>query len=134
MNCGRAAFFIVWPVAVLDVFGLLGPVVNQMQTLSLPLGESQDGDPVASSLLDVVRTLIYFVVLFWGANLLSRLLQQQINKIEDISPSFKAWPGKVLNVLLAIWKSLKSEGIEIPFLQRDLHVRSWSAPEVHDNG
>jgi len=98
----RAAFFIAWPIAVLDVFGLLGPVVEQMQTLALPLGEGQDGKAIEISMLDIVRTLIYFVVLFWGANLVSRILQQQIDQINDISPSFKALLGKILNVLLPI--------------------------------
>ena len=30
-------------------------------------------------------------------------------------------------VLMGLWNSLKTEGIEIPFPQRDLHVRSWAS-------
>lgn len=31
-------------------------------------------------------------------------------------------------VLLVIWERLHEQGIEIPFPQRDLHVRSWDVP------
>ena len=98
----RVAFFVAWPVAVLEVFGMLGPVIEQMQAFSLPLGTNSDGEPISISLLDVVRTLIYFALLFWGANLLSRLLQQQIDQIEELSPAFKTLLGKVLNFALPI--------------------------------
>ncbi len=98
----RLAFFVAWPIAALEVFGMLGPVIEQMQTLSLPLGENAEGQPITISLLDVVRTLIYFALLFWGANLLSKLLQQQIEQIEELSPAFKTLLGKVLNFALPI--------------------------------
>ena len=66
----RVAFYIAWPIAALDAFGLLGPVVAQMQELAIPLGEGEGGRPIRFSLLDVVRTVIYFAVLFWVANLI----------------------------------------------------------------
>ena len=96
----RVAFYVAWPVAALDAFGALAPVVEQMQALAIPLGTNDSGEPINISLFDVVRTLIYFLVLFWGANLLSRILQAQIDQIEELSPSFKALIGKVLSVLL----------------------------------
>lgn len=98
----RVAFFIAWPIAALDAFGVLGPVVEQMQALSIPLGENNEGQTIDISLLDVVRTLIYFAILFAAANLISRVLQHQIEQIDELSPSFKALINKILNVLLPV--------------------------------
>lgn len=96
------AFYVAWPIAALDAFGALGPVVEQMQALAIPLGENSDGEPIRITLLDVVRTLFYFAILFWGANLLSKLIQQQIDQVEELTPTFKALLGKILNILLPI--------------------------------
>ncbi len=98
----RVAFYIAWPIAALDAFGALSPVIEQMQMLAIPLGKNDAGEPVSISLLDIVRTLFYFAVLFWAANLLSKLAQQQINQIEELSPSLKALISKILSVLLPV--------------------------------
>jgi len=96
------AFYVAWPIAALDAFGALGPVVEQMRELSISLGESDAGRPVDISLFDIVRTLIYFAILFAVANLLSKLLNQQLQRIDELSPSLKALLGKILNVTLPI--------------------------------
>ncbi|XOV82738.1 MAG: mechanosensitive ion channel family protein [bacterium] len=98
----KVAFYIAWPIAALDAFGMLVPVVEQMQALAIPLGQSDEGSPVRISLFDIVRTLFYFAVLFWAANLLSKLAQQQLDQIDEISPALKALIGKVLSVLLPV--------------------------------
>jgi small-conductance mechanosensitive channel len=98
----RVAFYVAWPIAALDAFGALGPVIEQMQALAIPLGKNDAGNPVEISLLDVVRTLFYFGVLFWAANLVSKLAQQQIAQIEELSPSLKALINKILSVLLPV--------------------------------
>ncbi|MEE4281391.1 MAG: mechanosensitive ion channel domain-containing protein, partial [Pseudomonadales bacterium] len=98
----RVAFYIAWPIAALDAFGMLMPVIEQMQALAIPLGQNDEGSPVRISLFDITRTLFYFAVLFWAANLLSRLAQQQLDQIDEISPALKALIGKVLSVLLPV--------------------------------
>ncbi len=89
------AFYIAWPVAALDIFGLLDEVVDQMQALAIPLGETED-----LSLFDVVRTLIYFVALFWLASAASRALDRQLQQADDISPAFRALISKAMGVIL----------------------------------
>lgn len=96
------AFYVVWPIAALDAFGALGPVVEQMRALAIPLGEGEGGRTVDISLLDVVRTLFYFGVLFWGAQLVSNLIQQQLEKSDELSPSLKALIVKILNIVLPV--------------------------------
>jgi len=98
----KVAFYIAWPIAVLDVFGLLVPVIQQMQTLAVPLGVADDGSPVQLSLLDIFRTLIYFAALFWLASLAGRTINGQLEKTEELSPAFKAIISKVLGVVLPV--------------------------------
>jgi small-conductance mechanosensitive channel len=98
----RVAFYIAWPIAALDAFGMLGPVIEQMRELAIPLGEGEGGRPIQFSLLDVVRTLLYFAVLFWVATSLSRFLQDRLESIEELSPSLRAMLAKILNIALPV--------------------------------
>ena len=98
----RVAFYVAWPIAALDAFGVLGPVVDQMRELAIPLGEDDGGRPLAISLFDVVRTLFYFGILLWAASFANKMLQSRIDGIEDLSPSLKALLVKILNVLVPV--------------------------------
>ncbi|MGD8415884.1 MAG: mechanosensitive ion channel [Pseudomonadales bacterium] len=98
----RVAFYIAWPIAALDAVGMLGPVVEQLQQLAIPLGRGESGEPIRFSLLDVIRTLIYFAMLFWGASTLGRILQQRLEAVEELSPSLKALISKILNITLPV--------------------------------
>jgi small-conductance mechanosensitive channel len=98
----RLAFYIAWPIAALDAFGALGPVVQQMHQLALPVGTNAAGQPVSISLFDVVRTLFYFLLLLWGSTLVGRLLEQRIAHVDELSPSLRALLVKLLHVVLPI--------------------------------
>ena len=96
------AFYVAWPVAALDVFGLLDDVVAQLQALAIPLGETDDGEPVDLSLFDVLRTLIYFGALFWLASMAGRTIDRQLARADELSPAFRALISKTLGILLPI--------------------------------
>ncbi len=98
----NVAFYVIWPIAALDVFGLLDDVVMQLQALAIPLGETPDGAPVGLSLFDVLRTVIYFVVLFWLASLVGRTVNAQLEKAEELSPAFRALIAKILGFVLPV--------------------------------
>lgn len=98
----KFAFYVAWPIAALDAFGALGPVVEQMEQLAIPLGTNDAGQRINITLLDVLKTLIYFGLLFWGAQLASRIIQDRIDKIDELSPAVKALIGKILNVVLPV--------------------------------
>ncbi|MFY0637328.1 mechanosensitive ion channel family protein [Maricaulis maris] len=98
----KVAFYIAWPVAALDVFGLLDDVVAQLQALAIPLGETEDGEPVDLSLFDVLRTLIYFGALFWLASLAGRTVNAQLERAEEISPALRALIAKILGFALPV--------------------------------
>tara|TARA_R110002072_G_scaffold156768_2_gene307321 strand:+ start:781 stop:2151 length:1371 start_codon:yes stop_codon:yes gene_type:complete len=98
----NVAFYVIWPIAALDVFGLLNDVVLQLQALAIPLGETADGAPVDLSLFDILRTVIYFAALFWLASLAGRAVNAQLEKAEEISPAFRALIAKVLGFVLPV--------------------------------
>ncbi|MEO1038241.1 MAG: mechanosensitive ion channel domain-containing protein [Pseudomonadota bacterium] len=98
----RVAFYVVWPIAALDVFGLLDDVIAQMQALAIPLGTTDEGEPARLSLFDVLRTLIYFAVFFWAASLVGRLINRQLESSEELSPALQALISKTLGVLLPV--------------------------------
>ena len=98
----KVAFYIAWPVAALDVFGLLDDVVMQLQALAIPLGQTEGGEPVDLSLFDILRTLIYFGVLFWAASFAGRAVNAQLERTDEISPALRALIAKVMGFVLPI--------------------------------
>lgn len=93
----RVAFFIAWPIAALDAFGVLGSVVAQLNAAAIPIGQSSDGTPVSLSALDVIRAGIIFAIFFWIASLASGIINRQIQNTDELNPSFKALISKILN-------------------------------------
>ncbi len=98
----RVAFYVIWPIAALDAFGVLDDVVRQLEAFSIPIGEDENGVAQAFSALDLLRTLAVFGVLFWGARFLNHLIQGRINAIDELTVSFKALLSKILDVLLPV--------------------------------
>ncbi|PQA88036.1 mechanosensitive ion channel family protein [Hyphococcus luteus] len=98
----RVAFYVAWPIAALDAFGVLDDVVRQLQAFSFPIGEDENGVAQTFSALDFLRMLAVFGVLFWGARFLNHLIQGRINAIDELTVSFKALLAKILDVLLPV--------------------------------
>lgn len=95
----RVAFYIAWPLAALDAFGVLDDVVRQLDSFSIPLSTNEQGVTVDISALDIVRAVVVFVGLFWVANLANRFLKGRIKAIDELTPSLKALLEKILDVL-----------------------------------
>ena len=98
----RVAFYIAWPVAALDAFGLLGGILRQLDAFALPIGTDKSGSPIMFSALDFVRIILVFAALFWVANLLNKFLKGRIGAIDELTASFKALLSKILDVLTPI--------------------------------
>ncbi len=96
------AFYVAWPIAALDAFGVLDDVVRQLDAFSAPIGGGEGGVQQRFSALDLVRTVFVFGVLFWGARLLNALITGRINAIDELTVSFKALLSKILDVLLPV--------------------------------
>ncbi|NNL88188.1 MAG: mechanosensitive ion channel, partial [Marinicaulis sp.] len=97
----KFAFYVAWPIAALDAFGILDDVVNQLNAFSIPIGDS-NGVSQTLSALDVIRTLAIFGVLFWGASVAGNFIKGRISAIDELTVSFKALLSKILDILLPI--------------------------------
>ena len=98
----QVAAYVVWPIAALEVFGFLDDVVAQLSAFSVPLGTDENGIDQTLSALDVIRTLAIFAVLFWATSAAGSFIKGRIGKIDELTISFKALLGKILDVLLPI--------------------------------
>ncbi|HRX40182.1 MAG TPA: mechanosensitive ion channel protein MscS, partial [Parvularculaceae bacterium] len=61
----QVAFYVAWPIAALDAFGLLGRFLYQLDAIAIPLGTDSAGAAISYSALDFTRTLITIAALFW---------------------------------------------------------------------
>lgn len=96
----RVAFYIAWPLAALDAFGLLGGFMTQLDRLSVPFGQTAGGQTLEFSALDALRALLIFAGLFWIASFFGRFLKSRIAAVEDLTPSLQALLIKILDILL----------------------------------
>jgi len=98
----RVAFYVAWPIAALDAFGVLDDVLVQLDAFSIPIGENERGEAERLSALDIVRTLAVFGILFWGANFINKFIISRIDAIDELTVSFKTLLSKILNILLPV--------------------------------
>ncbi len=98
----KFAFYVAWPIAALDAFGVLDDVVVQLQAFSIPIGEDAGGNTQRFSALDLIRTVFIFGVLFWAASFASNFIKGRINAIDELTVSFKALLAKILDVMLPV--------------------------------
>ncbi|RFB05389.1 mechanosensitive ion channel family protein [Parvularcula marina] len=99
----KVAFYVAWPIAALDAFGILGDVVAQLEAASLTLAPAEgDNAAVTISMLDIVRAGIIFAIFFWIASFASSLISRQLENVEELNPSFRALLEKILNFALPI--------------------------------
>ena len=96
----RVAFYIAWPVAALDVFGVLDDTIRALDRVSAPLGRNADGSPAAFSAFDFIRVVIILLVLFWIAGALSKFIKGRIAASADLTPSFQTLLIKILDIVL----------------------------------
>ncbi|MEM8770113.1 MAG: mechanosensitive ion channel domain-containing protein [Pseudomonadota bacterium] len=98
----KVAFYVAWPIAALDAFGVLDDVVRQLEAFSLPIGQDANGNPERFSALDVIRTAFIFGILFWAASFANNFIKGRISAIDELTVSFKALLSKILDVLLPV--------------------------------
>ncbi|MEL6371609.1 MAG: mechanosensitive ion channel domain-containing protein [Pseudomonadota bacterium] len=98
----KVAFYVAWPIAALDAFGVLDDVTRQLDGLAIPLGENDNGNLITFSALDLIRTLVIFGVLFWLAGFVNRFLTTRIQGVDELTPSLQALLIKILNILTPV--------------------------------
>ena len=98
----RVAFYIAWPVAALDAFGLLDETITYLKSVSLTVGANANGSPVSFSALDLIRVIIVFAALFWIASFINRFLKSRISAVDELTPSLQALLIKILDILMPV--------------------------------
>ncbi len=102
----KVAFYIAWPVAALDAFGVLDNLLAELERMSFPIGENDAGEIIRFSALDALRVLIVFALFFWIANLIKGFVTDRIRSVDELTPSFKALLIKIINILTPIFALL----------------------------
>jgi small-conductance mechanosensitive channel len=106
----RTVAVVAWIVAALNIAGLIGPVVNLLDAMSISVGAFR------LSLLLVLKGLITLALLMWLANTVSRLTEQRLRSFVPLTPAMQVLAGKLVRITLltlAVVFALGSIGIDL---------------------
>ncbi len=104
---------VAWIVAALNIVGLLGPTVEALDQLSITLGE------LRLSLLTICKGVVVLAVLLWGALAISNVIEGQIERFRELTPSTRVLLSKLSKiafVTLAVILTLNAVGIDLTAL------------------
>jgi small-conductance mechanosensitive channel len=102
-----------WTVAALNILGLLTPTIGLLDAASVNIGE------VRISALTVIKGVITLIVLLWLAAVTSRLLEQRVQALPNLTPSVQVLIGKMIKIVLitvAILAGINAVGIDLTAL------------------
>ena len=110
---GRFFAVVAWTVAALNIAGLLDPALKLLDSASLKLGD------VNISALTVIKGVITLIVLLWFASVSSRLLEQRVKALPNLTPSVQVLIGKMIKIVLitiAILAAIDTVGVDLTVL------------------
>ncbi|MEZ5691379.1 MAG: mechanosensitive ion channel [Rickettsiales bacterium] len=90
----RTVAITLWVLAALNIIGLLAPTIEFMDKSAVSMGDFN------VSLLLVVKSIIAFVLLFWGVGFLSGILEHSFKKAYSLTPSQRVLFYKLSNIML----------------------------------
>jgi small-conductance mechanosensitive channel len=100
-------------IAALDIVGLLDLVSGALDSVAMTIGQ------VRVSLLTVVEVALLLTVLLWAANATARLVQAQLARMSDLTPSAQVLIAKLVRiglVAVAVLAALDAVGINFTAL------------------
>ncbi|NQV56720.1 MAG: mechanosensitive ion channel [Rhodospirillales bacterium] len=101
---------IAWTIAALNIVNLLDPAMAFLDSLDITLGD------LRISALIVIKGMMSLAMLVWLASLSSKLLEQRIKTLPNLTPSMQVLFTKLLKVVLlviAIVAALSIVGIDL---------------------
>ena len=101
---------IVWTVAALNILNLIEPVANVLDSIALSIGE------LRISALTVIEGICILIAFLWLALFISQLIEQQIKKSTDLTPSVKVLINKLIKItliIIAIVTAISAVGIDL---------------------
>jgi len=87
---------VAWTIAALNIVNLLDPTIAFLDSLDMTLGE------LRISALTVIKGMISLAVLLWLASLSSRMVEQRIQTMPNLTPSMRVLFTKLLKIVLLI--------------------------------
>lgn len=103
----------IFTYVALGVLGLRGDVSAGLDAAAINLGDFR------LSALFVLRVIVVTTAFLWFASLLGNFLDNRINRLDDLSPSFKVLAGKVVKIsliVLAGLMALSATGLDLTAL------------------
>jgi small-conductance mechanosensitive channel len=103
----------VWAVASLHILGLLTPITDFLQDLSLSIGKSQ------FTAFGAIKAILLAAICLQAASVISQFATRRIESITDLSPSLRVLMIKAVKIALfttAILFALSSIGIDLTSL------------------
>ncbi len=90
----RGIAIAAWLLAALNIVGLLGPGMEALDQVAVPVGSRR------VSILNIINALILLALLLWGTRYLGRFAGDRINRSKVLTPSVKVLAQKSLQILL----------------------------------
>jgi small-conductance mechanosensitive channel len=112
-SLARLVALTAWTLAALNIVNLLDPLLEVLDSLALTTAT------VRLSALSVLKGLLSLALLLWVATVASRLFEQRIARVKDLTPRAQVLLGKLLKVMLisiAVVFGLTSVGIDLSTL------------------
>lgn len=109
----RFVRLVVWTVAVLNIFGWLGPVIGFLDRAEFAVG----GNSV--SVLGIITGIFTLCVLVWSGLFFARLMEGWLRHSPNVSPSARVLLSKLARIVLvavAFLVALTSVGIDLTAL------------------
>lgn len=106
----NALFVLVWGGAALNMLGILGPVLTELNKIGIPFGAQ------TITGLTVLKGLFALALLLWAAGALSQFLSARIRTIEQLTPTLQILFSKIVQfvlIALAIIFALQVVGIPL---------------------
>lgn len=106
----KAVSIAAWGIAALNILGLLDPTIMLLDGLALNVGD------LRISLLTVIKGVVALAVLVWAAMLLTRLMEQRISTLTNLTPSVQVLLTKLVKIVLvtiAVVIAISSVGIDL---------------------
>lgn len=92
----RGVAIAVWLLAALNIVGLLGPTLEVLDEIAVPIGSRR------ASVLSIANALILLALLLWGGRYLGRFASNHIDRSRILTPSVKVLTQKSLRILLLV--------------------------------
>lgn len=109
----RSIAIVAWLVAALNIAGLIGPVLNLLDGMAVPVGNFR------LSVLLVLKGTITLLVLIWIANTLARLAEHRLRGFRTIDPAMQVLAAKLVRLILltlAVVLTIGSIGVDLTAL------------------